>query len=585
MHKNSLRIALAQINTIVGDLVGNKNLILKTIQQCQQDDVDLVIFPELTLTGYPPEDLLFMGSFIRENIQCLHEIARHTPDVVAVVGFVDQHAHQRYNAAAMLYQGQVLSRYYKIALPNYGVFDEKRYFTPGEELVLLELAGIKIGVTICEDIWSDLKLTEHLVFRGGAEMLVNLSASPYYLGKGNERERLLSGHALNQRVICAYTNLVGGQDELVFDGQSFLFDEAGEIVEQGKAFREDLILVDIDVTRLRNIRRADPNFQKPRPPLVTQYRLNQIQVPHTPDFASRSPLPIRKLAEASRLGEIYQALVLGTRDYTHKNGFKKIVLGLSGGIDSALCAIISADALGKDNVVGVAMPSRYSAEISLNDARELAHNLGIQFLEIPIQATFAAYNTMLKPVFQDLAEDITEENIQARIRGNIIMALSNKFGWLPVATGNKSEVSVGYCTLYGDMAGGFAIIKDVPKTLVYQLARHRNAYGGVAVIPQRTIARAPSAELRPNQLDEDSLPPYPILDPILAAYIEQDFDMQSILQLGYPSSIVGKVLNLVDQNEYKRRQSAPGIKISPRAFGKDRRMPITNRYRQAVGPD
>jgi NAD+ synthase (glutamine-hydrolysing) len=579
MSNKMLRIAQAQINTTVGDLKGNQQLILENIRKCEEAAVDVVVFPELAVTGYPPEDLLFKSSFINANLNTLTEIARQTGNIVALVGFADRVKEKSYNAVGVLYHGKIIAKYHKIALPNYGVFDEKRYFIPGEALFSFQIKDLKLGLTICEDIWTSLPIPEQLVFQNEIEILINISASPYHRGKGKERERLLTAHAISKRVFIVYTNLVGGQDELVFDGQSLILDEAGEILEQGKQFREDLIVADLDVTSLRLRRTNDSEYQQRKatfsPSFLTQHRLVEYSHP----VKVKPPLPGRKERSLGHSGEIYQALVLGTRDYVQKNGFKKVVLGLSGGIDSTLCAVIGADALGKENVIGVAMPSPFSSRESVLDAEALAKNLGIQFLVVPISDVFDAYKKMLRPVFLDLPEDVTEENIQARIRGNLLMALSNKYGWLPISTGNKSEVGVGYCTLYGDMAGGFAIIKDVPKTVVYQLAKYRNSYGGVPVIPESCITKAPSAELRPNQFDEDSLPNYAVLDAILEAYVEKDMEFGTIVQLGYPEDVVREVIRMVDLNEYKRRQSAPGIKITPRAFGKDRRMPLTNRYR------
>lgn len=579
MNRSSIRAALAQINTTVGDLDGNTRLIIDQIAKSEESAADIIIFPELTLTGYPPEDLLFKSGFISENLNYLEQIASKVGNIVVIVGFVDREDNQCYNSIGVLHKGKIIGKYHKIALPNYGVFDEKRYFIPGNELVYLNFNGIKIGLTICEDIWTSINIPDQLVFQNDVEILVNISGSPFHMGKGKERERLLTAHAISKRVIFLYNNLIGGQDELIFDGQSFVLDEYGEIIEQGKQFREDLILVDLDINNVRGIRQTDAEFQQRR--LTMPHSMNSKVIEITPQESVKLKpvLPVRKERSLSHLGEIYEALVLGTRDYVYKNGFSKIVLGLSGGIDSTICAVIGVDALGKDSVVGVAMPSPFSSEGSVNDARELAENLGIRFHIVPIADVFSGYKNMLHPIFQDLPEDVAEENLQARIRGNIIMALSNKFGWLPISTGNKSEVAVGYCTLYGDMAGGFAIIKDVPKTVVYELAKHRNTYGGQPVIPEDCITKPPSAELRPDQLDEDSLPIYPVLDPILEAYVEKDLKFNKIVESGFPADVVSKVIRLVDRNEYKRRQSAPGIKITPRAFGKDRRMPLTNRYR------
>lgn len=579
MSQKFIRIAQAQINTTVGDLKGNQQLIIENIRKCEEAAVDVVVFPELAVTGYPPEDLLFKSSFLNANLKALTEIARQTENIVALVGFADRIKEKSYNAVGVVHGGKVIAKYHKIALPNYGVFDEKRYFLPGEQLFSFQIKDLKLGVTICEDIWTSLPIPEQLIFQNEVEILINISASPYHRGKGKERERLLTAHAISKRVFIVYTNLVGGQDELVFDGQSLILDEAGEILEQGKQFREDLIIADLDLSGLRLTRTNDSEYQQRKATFSQTFPAHHQILEFNHPIRVKPALPGRKERSLGQAGEIYQALVLGTRDYVQKNGFKKVVLGLSGGIDSTLCAVVAADALGKDNVIGVAMPSPFSSRESVTDAEALAKNLGIQCLVIPISDVFDGYKQMLSPTFQGLAEDVTEENIQARIRGNIVMALSNKFGWLPISTGNKSEVAVGYCTLYGDMAGGFAIIKDVPKTVVYQLARYRNSYGVVPVIPENCITKAPSAELRPNQFDEDSLPNYSVLDAILEAYVEKDMEFGAIVQMGFPEDVVRDVIRMVDLNEYKRRQSAPGIKITPRAFGKDRRMPLTNRYR------
>ncbi|MDZ7261086.1 MAG: NAD+ synthase [candidate division KSB1 bacterium] len=577
MKTNSIRIALAQINPTVGDLDGNKTKILDYIRQAQHSEADLVVFPELALTGYPPEDLLLKHQFIEDNKERLHQIAQEAQGITVILGFADR-KDAVYNAAAVIHNKRIAGIYYKICLPNYGVFDEKRYFKPGTTPLVFELRGTKIGLNICEDIWVPNGVTETQALKGDAEIIVNISASPFHAGKGKERQQMLCSRAISNCAIVTYTNLVGGQDELVFDGQSLIFNEAGELLEQGWQFREDLILADLWVDKIRKIRSESPEFKRRKESFQAPYALDFLLLEDGKKDKLRSPLPSRKTKKLSPAGEIYEALVLGTHDYVHKNGFQKVVIGLSGGIDSALTAVIAVDALGSENVVGVAMPSQYSSEGSITDAEQLASNLKIQLLKIPIQDTFQAYRQMLKEAFQDRPEDVTEENIQARIRGNILMALSNKFGWLALATGNKSEVSVGYCTLYGDMAGGFSVIKDVPKTLVYRLAKYRNSIAREKLIPQSILDKVPSAELRPNQKDEDSLPPYSILDPILEAYIEKDMSIKEIVALGYPEQVVQEVANMVDRNEYKRRQAAPGIKITPRAFGKDRRMPVTNRY-------
>ncbi|MBN1350531.1 NAD+ synthase [candidate division KSB1 bacterium] len=578
MEPNKIRLALAQINTTVGALDLNAELIIENIQKSRENAVDLIVFPELSITGYPPEDLLFKKQFVNKNIEKLHQIASHTRNIAAIVGFADK-TDKLYNAAAILYNGEICGVYHKIFLPNYGVFDEKRYFSSGETLLSMEYRGIKIGLNICEDIWASHGLVESQVYEAGAEIIINISASPFNVGKVKERERILTAHAISNRVIFVYTNLVGGQDELVFDGQSFILDELGEIIELGKPFREDLIISDISVQQLRGTRSEDSGYQDRFQYFKGTYKHDSITLKAEETGEIKPPLPGRKERRLSHIGEIYQALVLGTRDYIQKNGFQKVVLGLSGGIDSALTAVIAADALGNDNVIGIAMPSQYTSDASKIDAQQLAENLGMKLYTIPIAPLFDAYKIALKPVFGSLAEDVTEENIQARIRGNILMAFSNKFGWLTLSTGNKSEISVGYCTLYGDMVGGYSVIKDVPKTVVYQLARYRNSFGNGGVIPDNIIEKTPSAELKPDQKDEDSLPAYAILDPILEAYIEKDMDISEIVGLGFPEDVIKDVIRMVDYNEHKRRQGAPGIKITPRAFGKDRRMPLTNRFR------
>jgi len=494
-----------------------------------------------------------------------------------VVGFVDS-ADDIYNAAAIIYDGALAGVYHKMYLPNYGVFDENRYFQAGTDYPVFALQGTTIGVNICEDIWYPAGPGEVQALAGGAEVIVTISASPYHAGKGQSRERMLATRAADNVAMVAFCNLVGGQDELVFDGNSVIFDERGELVVRGQQFEEDLVVADLDVGSVFRQRLHDPRRRKEK--LAADVgKVSRIALPEVKSCGEKPPLPAKKMERLEPLAEIYQALVLGTRDYVRKNGFQKVVIGLSGGIDSSLTAAIAVDALGKENVVGVFMPSRYSSEESREDAGKLAENLGIRFLVIPIDATFQAYLDMLAEPFAGMEPDVTEENVQARIRGNILMALSNKFGWLVLTTGNKSEVSAGYCTLYGDMAGGFAVIKDVPKTLVYQLAGHKNGSAGREVIPRRVFEKAPTAELRPDQRDEDTLGPYATLDPILHAYVEEDRGLDEIVALGFDEATVRRIIGMVDRNEYKRRQAPPGVKITPRAFGKDRRLPITNQYR------
>jgi NAD+ synthase (glutamine-hydrolysing) len=577
MAPNSkLRLAMAQINVVVGDVQGNAEKIERWIGLAREANADIVTFPELALTGYPPEDLLLKPQFIDANLRALKRIANSAKGITVVVGFVDREQ-DIFNAAATLQDGDVIDVYHKMYLPNYGVFDEFRYFQAGSDARVLKLLDTKIGVTICEDIWYPDGPAFHQVLSGGAEVIINISSSPYHAGKRRWRERMLATRAGDNTVIVAYTNLIGGQDELVFDGDSMVFDENAELVARGKQFEEDLVVVDLDVASVFRQRLHDPRHRQsstgtgpvPVPDVMTITDRVQRRDPVT----AATPEPLADDAE------IYRALVIGTRDYVLKNGFKKVVLGLSGGIDSALTACVAVDALGSDNVVGVMMPSPFSSQGSIDDSEALGRNLGIQLLTVPIDEVFNAYRSALQEVFQKVKPDVTEENLQARIRGNYLMALSNKFNWIVLSTGNKSEISTGYCTLYGDMAGGFAVIKDVMKTTVYALASYVNKAAGAERIPKTIIEKPPSAELRPDQLDTDSLPPYEVLDPILKAYVEEDRSLEEMVAMGLDEQLVRRVVRMVDNNEYKRRQAAPGVKITPRAFGRDRRMPITNRFR------
>ncbi len=565
----TLRIAMAQINPTVGDLAGNRDRIIETIGRARKAGADIVAFPELAVTGYPPEDLLLKPQFVNDNLRTLKDIQRATRGITAVVGFVDK-KERLYNAAAILHNGSLASVYHKILLPNYGVFDEYRYFRPGNRYPLITLWGIKLGVNICEDIWFSEGPTRSLAL-AGAEVIININASPYHKGKGKERLKMLAERARESNVIVSYTNAVGGQDELVFDGQSMVIDGKGRLLVSGRQFEEDLLITDLKV----------PDRKAAVGPAKTQHFESIDRI-----VLSERPAPKRKAVSARQSSrplpvceEVYQALVLGTRDYVQKTGFKSAVIGLSGGVDSSLVAAVAVEAIGSKNVVGVFMPSQFSSRESREDALGLAKNLGIHFLEISIQQTFDSYLNTLRCEFARTKQDVTEENLQARIRGNLLMALSNKFGWLVLTTGNKSEMSVGYATLYGDMAGGFAVIKDVPKTLVYDICRCVNRLEGRTIIPKRVMTKAPTAELRPNQKDSDSLPLYPVLDPILKAYVEDNKDFREILKMGFDRKTVEKVIRLVDSSEYKRRQAPPGVKITPRGLGKDRRFPITNRYR------
>ncbi len=581
----SVRLALAQMNFTVGDVEGNTRRILEWLDKAREQRADLVLFPEMAISGYPAEDLLLKTDFIAANARALDRIRDASKDITLVVGLPWADDYDVYNAAAVLQDQRIVGVYRKHFLPNYGVFDEDRYFGRGNVSPVFDFGGDRVGVSICEDIWYASGPPQWQALQG-AELLVNISASPYTRGKGADRERMLATRAIDNVAFVAYCNLVGGQDELVFDGWSAVFGPDGELLARGPAFEEALIVVDIALEQAFRRRLHDPRSRKDR---ATLDRVSE----RTPIIEAN---PLRDAGASSRetiepfianppdaVGEVYQALVLGVRDYVQKNGFSTVVLGLSGGIDSSLTATIAVDALGSEHVVGVSMPSRFSSAHSQSDARDLAENLGIRFLIVPIEQPFAAtLDTLNSPPHAPFAGTefgVAEENIQARLRGLILMALSNKFGWLLLSTGNKSENAVGYATLYGDMAGGFAVIKDVPKTLVWELARWRNRQAGRDLIPESIIVKPPSAELRPNQLDADSLPPYEILDAILHMYIEEDRSGEEIVAAGYDPALVERVIQMVDRNEYKRRQAAPGIKITVRAFGKDRRLPITNRYR------
>jgi NAD+ synthase (glutamine-hydrolysing) len=558
MEKN-IRIATAQINCTVGDLGGNSKKITEYIHAAKTLGADMVTFPELAITGYPPEDLLLKETFIADNLEALKRVAKSVNDIVVIVGFVDKVGRDIYNGAAVIYKGEVKGVCHKKLLPNYGVFDEARYFSPAKHSRVFRLGDFVFGVNICEDIWhTEGPLCTQASL--GAKLILNINSSPYHTGKISEREEIVRNQAKTNNVVVSYTNLVGAQDELVFDGQSMVVDCAGKIIARAEAFKEDIVAVDVDVP-------IDKNY-KPKDVIV-------VANDYTPK--NKTAITKKEVKPLEPAAEIYQALILGLKDYTAKNGFKKVVIGLSGGIDSAIVAALAVDALGKDNVMGVFMPTRYSSSQSEADAKAVAANLGIKFSGISIDHIFKLFLMSLETQFAGLPKDTAEENLQARIRGNILMALSNKFGYLVLTTGNKSEMSTGYATLYGDMAGGFAVIKDVPKTLVYKLASYRNSIG--KVIPESVITKAPTAELKPNQKDQDTLPPYEILDQILKEYIEEDKGYDEIVNMGFDKDIVAKILNMVDKSEYKRRQSPPGIKITPKAFGRDRRMPITNKYK------
>jgi NAD+ synthase (glutamine-hydrolysing) len=573
-----IRVALAQINTTVGDFAGNTARIIASIERGRAAGADIVAVPELSVTGYPPEDLLLKPQFISANLKALDEIVAASKGITSIVGFVDRTS-DIHNAAAVICDGELKGVYHKTYLPNYSVFDEFRYFKAGDAAPVFALGDVLVGVNICEDIWYPGGPLQAQAL-AGAHLIINISASPYYAGKGRDRERMIATRAEDNTVAIAYVNLVGGQDELIFDGNSLILDERGQLIGRGKTFDEDFILADINAERVFSERLHDPRHRQEKPEVsanglcVERITLSAGGPPNRADRVTPSIA-----ASLSRAEEVYLGLVTGTRDYFRKNGFKRAVLGLSGGVDSALVACIAADALGPENVTCVFMPTRYSSNESARDAELLAENLGVAYHVVTIEETFKQYLAMMQPLFAGTTMGVTEENFQARIRGNILMALSNKFGALVLSTGNKSENSVGYCTLYGDMAGGFAVIKDVPKMLVYELCEFVNRRGGKPVIPQYIITRPPSAELRENQTDQDTLPPYPVLDAILELYVEEDLSIEAIVAEGFDEETVRWVARNVDLNEYKRRQAAPGIKITTRAFGRDRRMPITNCFR------
>jgi NAD+ synthase (glutamine-hydrolysing) len=570
-----MRLALAQMNTVVGDLDGNRERIVARLEEAREAGADLVLFPELATTGYPPEDLLLRPGFLRAAAKTLDAVAAETRGIAALVGapHLDR---DLFNACAVCADGEVKAMYRKQFLPNYGVFDEDRYFQAGRELVLLRCGETLVGPTICEDIWQPGPPATDLAL-AGAHIVANISASPFHLGKGAEREEMLATRARDNSCWIAFVNAVGAQDELIFDGHSLVLDEEGRIVARAPSFEEALLIVDVDSTtavgrRLRDARRralARARREMPNPPVI-----------EIPDRESRGEPP--KPVVAPPLDELEQmrlALELGLRDYVEKNGFREVVLGVSGGIDSALTAALAAEALGPERVVCVSMPSRYSSEGTQTDARRVVEMLGARYIEIPIEPIVDAVGAALAKAFAGTEPGIAEENIQSRVRGLLVMALSNKFGWLPLATGNKSELSVGYATLYGDMAGGFALLKDVYKTDVFRLARYLNERAGRELIPQTVIERAPSAELRADQLDEDSLPPYPELDRVLEAYVELDSSREELTSDGFDADVVDRAVGMIDRAEYKRRQAPPGVKLRPKAFGRDRRVPITNRWR------
>lgn len=569
-----IRVAMAQINPIVGDLSGNVIKIVSYLRKAKTLKADIVAFPELAVTGYPPEDLLLKPQFVNDNIDALDRIRAASEGITLIVGFVDRDD-GLYNAAALISDGKLVDIYHKKHLPNYGVFDEFRYFQPGRRYPVYNLGGIHFGINICEDIWHE-KGPARVQALSGAGLIININASPYHVGKASYRQEIVSTRAQECRASIVYVNTVGGQDELVFDGGSFIMDREGRPLVIGKRFAEELIVADIEV---QEIKPSIKDRKELKILISKDETVERIDIPPVHRRGQKPSLKKRRSHEMSAMEEVYNALLLGTKDYVRKNGFRGVVIGMSGGVDSALVTTIAVDALGRDCVHGLFMPSMYTSKESYEDAHAHAGNLGIEITTIPIDDTYRVYLRMLSKYFKGTETGVTEENIQARIRGNILMAFSNKFGWLVLTTGNKSEMSVGYVTLYGDMAGGFAVIKDVPKTMVYELCKWRNEKAGRDLIPARILWKKPSAELKPGQKDTDTLPPYPELDPILKAYVEEDRSFDEIIKMGCDVECVKKVIAMVDRSEYKRRQAPPGIKITPRAFGKDRRFPITNRYR------
>ena len=565
-------MASCQINTVVGDLDGNVGRILDALHQAEEAGCDIAVFPELAITGYPPEDLVLKPGFVADNLTALEKVAAHTGSCAAVVGFVDA-GRDLYNAAAVCAGGQVRGRYHKRLLPNYAVFDEQRYFARGElPMTLFDVAGVQVGVSICEDAWSPSgPIAEQAA--GGAELILNINASPFYAGRWMERDRMLGTRAADASCTLVYVNQVGGQDELVFDGGSVVYDPDGHLLARSPQFIEDVSWIDLDIRPVFRKRQLDPRGRPYAPALPVE----AISDSHRAEGAPLRPTVHHPLEPDA---ELYEAIVLGTRDYVQKNGFTDVVVALSGGIDSTLVTVVAADAIGPEHVHVVLMPSRYSSEHSVTDSEQLAANLGVHARTIPIEPGHAAFEQMLADSFEDHEVDLTEENLQSRLRGVTVMALSNKFGWLVLTTGNKSEQAVGYSTLYGDTAGGFAVIKDVFKTKVYELCRYRNEVAGKELIPESVITKPPSAELRPDQRDDQSLPPYDELDTILRGYVEQDQTAAEVqATTGYDEALVKRITRLVDVAEYKRRQNPPGPRVTPKAFGKDRRLPITNLYR------
>jgi NAD+ synthase (glutamine-hydrolysing) len=569
-----IRIGLAQVNTVVGDLEGNTRLITDWIGRAREQGVDIVAFPELAITGYPPEDLVLKPGFVRDNLKQLQVVAAATKGISAVVGFVDEDG-DLYNSAAFMNEGEVKAVYHKVFLPNYGVFDEQRYFAPGHSCPIFEVLGIKVGVTVCEDCWYPSGPMAWQAYHG-AELLININGSPYHAGKRGPREEMIAGRAADYGAYVAYVNLIGGQDELVFDGNSAVFGPHGELLAHAASFREDLLVYDVDMGITPFHRPHEKIHYEAEGAARLELEVTEVPLPAPAAQRTRPKVAARIETPLDGAAEIYAAVVLGTGDYIHKQRFQKVVIGMSGGVDSALTAAIAADALGPENVIGVRMSSRHTSAESLEDAGLVAEALGMQLMDFSIEPPHRGFEEILAPVFKETKPGVAEENLQPRIRSTILHALSNKFGYIVLSTGNKSELATGYGTLYGDIAGGYAVLKDITKTTVYELSRYRNTLG--PAIPERVLTKPPSAELKPGQKDSDSLPPYEELDPILRGYVEEDLTPEELIAAGHRPETVARVIALVDRSEYKRRQAPPGVKITPRAFGRDRRMPITNRY-------
>ena len=574
---NKFRIALAQINSVVGDLSGNSKKIFDYIDKAKQSDCDMVVFPELAITGYPPEDLIFRDSFVKANIEKMKDIVKSSTDIIIVVGFIDS-KDKIYNAVSVSYGSEIVDIYHKIHLTNYGVFDEDRYFTSGSKISVINLNNLNFGVNICEDIWYENGPAK-IQKKTGADLIVNISASPFHYGKYMDRKNMLSKRAIENDTYVAFCNNVGGQDELIFDGGSSIISPKGSLISGAPQFEEAFLISDLGFTKIDD-QTERKIFSKNKIDQIndSSIKISKIYLDVNLKIKNKA-VQVSRPKYMSHIEEVYKALVLGTKDYVTKSGFGKVIVALSGGIDSSLVATIAVDALGAENVIGISMPSMYSSKGSISDAVKLSENLKIKLIKIPIEDIFNVFISNLLDFIPSDSQGVSKENLQSRIRGNLVMALSNEFGYLALTTGNKSEMAVGYATIYGDMAGGYAVIKDVPKTMVFKLSKFRNIMEKFSLIPEEVISKPPSAELRPDQKDEDTLPPYDMLDMILKAYVEDDLDFSEIEKLGFDNQTVKDVINLVDQSEYKRRQSPPGIKITPKNFGRDRRLPIVNKYK------